>query len=161
MAKKAVKKTSDSKEVKKTKKRDSVGYSEFIRTVIFSKISEKCQWIHDICEKYKGINEAPLEVWKQMDEIVMDISREAARLGETGHHYRTEPVKRATYNISHRVREMQRKDMIIDWADQWDDNDNDWNVHVCNQIWLDIAIWLSENSKVEKESKKKSESRDD
>ena len=50
---------------------------------------------------------------------------------------------------------MERKDMIVWWADQWDDGDDEWNVHVCNQIWLDIAIWISENAKAEKEPKKK------
>lgn len=149
MAKKKI-----TEKTEKVQKKKSVGYSEFICIVILQKISEKLPWIREVCEKYRGIEAAPIEVWKQMDEIVMDISREAERRGETGHHYRTEPIKRATYNISHQVREKQRKDMILHWADQWIDGDTDWNVHVCNQIWLDIAIWLSENSKVEKEKKK-------
>ena len=154
--KKFTRRTSAGPDITETRKRrEPADYSEFIRTVIFRKISENRQWIRDVCERYRGIGEVPNDVWHRLDELVIDISREAEKCGETGHHYRTEPVRRATYNISHRVREMERKDMIVWWADQWDDNDDEWNVYVCNQIWLDIAIWLSENAKAEKELKKK------
>ena len=121
---------------------------------MLKKISDNLPWIREVCEKYKGIEPVPLEIWKKLDELVIEISKEAERCEENGHYYHTEPIKRATYNISHKVREMRRKDMILYWVDHWTDGDTEWNIHVCNQIWLDIAIWLSENAKVEKETKK-------
>ena len=154
------KKSSTTEKSETKKKREPAKYSEFISKVVLEKISAKLPWIREVCEKYKGIEPVPVEIWKQLDEITIDISKEAKKWGDSGHHYHTEPIKRATYNISHQVREMQRKDMILYWADQWTDGDTEWNIHVCNQIWLDIAIWLSENAKVEKEKKKSEEDED-
>ena len=150
----AKKKTTTEKSEKKQKK-EPARYSEFISTVMLKKISDNLPWIREVCEKYKGIEPVPLEIWKKLDELVIEISKEAKRCGEDGYHYHTEPIKRATYNISHKVREMQRKDMILKWAEQWSSSDQEYNIHVCHQIYLDIAIWLTENAKTEKVENKK------
>ena len=90
------------------------------------------------------------EVWKKIDEMILEISRRAIKKEVYGHYYRTEPMKRATYTISQRVREKWRKEQIVIWASQMIDGDRDWNEHCCYHIFLDCAIWLSENSKQEK-----------
>ena len=150
----AKKKTTTEKS-EKNQKKEPARYSEFISTVMLKKISDNLPWIREVCEKYKGIEPVPLEIWKKLDELVIEISKDAERCEENGHYYHTEPIKRATYNISHKVREMQRKDSILKWAEQWSSSNQEYNIHVCHQIYLDIAIWLTENAKTEKVENKK------
>lgn len=137
----------------KKQKKEPAQYDPFIRNDIYEVVMQNVGWLRDACMKYAGIDEAPVEVWKKIDEMILEISRRAIKKEVYGHYYRTEPMKRATYTISQRVREKWRKEQIVIWASQMIDGDRDWNEHCCYHIFLDCAIWLSENSKQEKAAK--------
>ena len=77
----AKKKTTAEKSEKKQKK-EPTRYSEFISTVMLKKISDNLPWIREVCEKYKGIEPIPLEEWKKLDNLIIEISKEAERCGE-------------------------------------------------------------------------------
>lgn len=140
---------------KKKSKKEPVKYDPFIREDIYEVIMKNVGWLRDACIKYAGIDEAPIEVWKKIDAMILEISERAFKKEVHGYYYHKEPMKRATYTISQRVREKWRKEQIVIWSGKMIEGDREWNEHCCYHIFLDCAIWLSENSKQEKASANK------
>ena len=143
----------ESIEKKTRKKKEPARYPEFVRTVIYEKTKENVGKIREICEKFKGIGEIDKTSWETLDGYILDVSREYFKSGESmfDMYFREEPRKMSRYGISQRVREMQRKDMILGWISQMSEGDDvEWDIHCCYQIFSHVAIWLEENCLSEK-----------
>ena len=153
------KKTTESSTKEKKQKR-KVDFDPFIKTVVYKETMENIDWIVDICRKYEGIGEITKEIWDKLNNFVLSVSTQARDWKYKSNCIIDKPYKMATYNISHRVREMQFKKFIIDWSDRLIPGDEENNIYVCYQIFIHVAIWLSENSKVEKSSSSKKDNDD-
>ena len=121
---------------------------------------ENMDWIVDVCRKYEGIGEITKEIWDKLNNFVLSISKQARDWKYQSNCIIDKPYKMDTYNISHRVREMQRKKFIIDWSERLIPGDEENNIYVCYQVFGHVAIWLSENSKAEKSSSSKKDNDD-
>ena len=155
----AKKKTTETSTKEKKEKR-KVDFEPFIKTVIYKETMENMDWIVDICRKYEGIGEITKEIWDKLNNFVLSISKQARDWKYRSNFIIDKPYKMATYNISHRVREMQCKKFIIDWSERLIPGDEENNIYVCYQVFVHVAIWLSENSKVEKSSSSKKDNDD-
>ena len=156
MAKKKTTETS----TKEKKEKKKVDFDPFIKTVIYKETMENMNWIVDVCRKYEGIGEITKEIWDKLNNFVLSVSKQARDWNYQSNCIIDKPYKMATYNISHRVREMQRKKFIIDWSERLIPGDEENNIYVCYQVFGHVAIWLSENSKEEKSSSSKKDNDD-
>ena len=147
----AKKKTTETSTKEKKEKR-KVDFDPFIKTVIYKETMENMDWIVDVCRKYEGIGEITKEIWDKLNNFVLNVSKQARDWKYQSNCIIDKPYKMAIYNISHRVREMQCKKFIIDWSDRLIPGDEENNIYVCYQVFIHVAIWLSENSKTEKSS---------
>ena len=145
------KKTTESLTKEREEKR-KVDFDSFIKTVIYKETMENMDWIVDICRKYEGISEITKEIWDKLNNFVLSVSKQARDWKYQSNCIIDKPYKMATYNISHRVREMQCKKFIIDWSERLIPGDEENNIYICYQVFIHVAIWLSENSKTEKSS---------
>ena len=80
MAKKATtanteKKARKPREKKTVEKKDKAEYSKFISTTQKDIILKHLDRIEEICRTYQGINECPLDVWKELDSIVIEVGK--------------------------------------------------------------------------------------
>ena len=150
----AKKKTTETSTKEKKEKR-KVDFDPFIKTVIYKETMENMDWIVDVCRKYEGIGEITKEIWDKLNNFVLSVSKQARDWKYRSNFIIDKPYKMATYNISHRVREMQCKKFIIDWSERLIPGDEENNIYVCYQVFIHVAIWLSENSKTEKSSSSK------
>ena len=155
----AKKKTTETSTKEKKEKRN-VDFDPFIKTVIYKETMENMDWIVDVCRKYEGIGEITKEIWDKLNNFVLSVSKQARDWKYQSNCIIDKPYKMATYNISHRVREMQRKKFIIDWSERLIPGDEENNIYVCYQVFGHVAIWLSENSKEEKSSSSKKDNDD-
>ena len=155
----AKKKTTETSTKEKKEKR-KVDFEPFIKTVIYKETMENMDWIVDICRKYEGIGEITKENWDKLNNFVLSVSKQARDWTYRSNFIIDKPYKMATYNISHRVREMQCKKFIIDWSERLIPGDEENNIYVCYQVFIHVAIWLSENSKIEKSSLSKKDNDD-
>ena len=153
------KKTTESSTKEKKEKR-KVDFDPFIKTVVYKETMENMNWIVDICRKYEGIGEITKEIWDKLNNFVLSISKQARDWNYRSNFIIDKPYKMATYNISHRVREMQSKKFIIDWSERLIPGDEENNIYVCYQVFRHVVIWLSENSKTEKSSASKKDNDD-
>ena len=157
MAAKSTKNTTKKKTTKKETKKEKVaiGYSPFIKTCLFEKISENLPRIIEICKKYEGIEPMSLDEWKYFDKLILEISkiRSESESLTYSNYIRFEPIKRQKYTITQKVREMERKRFILELSSQIKDDDKDMNVHYCNLIFLHIAIMLEENGIIKEDKK--------
>lgn len=153
------KKTTESSTKEKKKKR-KVDFDPFIKSCVYKETMENMDWIVDICRKYEGIGEITKEIWDKLNNFVLSVSKQARDWNYRSNCIIDKPYKMATYNISHRVREMQCKKFIIDWSERLIPGDEENNIYVCYQVFGHVAIWLSENSKVEKSSSSKKDNDD-
>lgn len=156
MAKKKATETS----TKEKKEKRKVDFDPFIKTVIYKETMENMDWIVDVCRKYEGIGEITKGIWDKLNNFVLSVSKQARDWKYQSNCIIDKPYKIATYNISHRVREMQRKKFIIDWSERLIPGDEENNIYVCYQVFGHVAIWLSENSKEEKTSSSKKDNDD-
>ena len=145
---------------KEKKEKRKVDFDPFIKTVIYKETMENMNWIVDVCRKYEGIGEITKEIWDKLNNFVLSVSKQARDWNYQSNCIIDKPYKMATYNISHRVREMQRKKFIIDWSERLIPGDEENNIYVCYQVFGHVAIWLSENSKEEKTSSSKKDNDD-
>ena len=145
---------------KEKKEKRKVDFDPFIKTVIYKETMENMDWIVDVCRKYEGIGEITKEIWDKLNNFVLSVSKQARDWNYQSNCIIDKPYKMATYNISHRVREMQRKKFIIDWSERLIPGDEENNIYVCYQVFGHVAIWLSENSKEEKTSSSKKDNDD-
>ena len=155
----AKKKTTETSTKEKKEKR-KVDFDPFIKTVIYKETMENMDWIVDVCRKYEGIGEITKEIWDKLNNFVLNVSKQARDWKYRSNFIIGKPYKMATYNISHRVREMQSKKFIIDWSERLIPGDEENNIYVCYQVFIHVAIWLSENSKTEKSSSSKKDNDD-
>ena len=155
----AKKKTTETSTKEKKEKR-KVDFDPFIKTVIYKETMENMDWIVDVCRKYEGIGEITKEIWGKLNNFVLSVSKQARDWKYQSNCIIDKPYKMATYNISHRVREMQCKKFIIDWSERLIPGDEENNIYVCYQVFIHVAIWLSENSKTEKSSSSKKDNDD-
>ena len=153
------KKTTESSTKEKKEKR-KIDFDPFIKIVIYKETMENMGWIVDICRKYEGIGEITKEIWDKLNNFVLSISKQARDWKYRSNCIIDKPYKMATYNISHRVREMQSKKFIIDWSNRLIPGDEENNIYVCYQVFIHVVIWLSENSKTEKSSPTKKDNDD-
>jgi len=159
-----VKKNSEPKKQKRTPKK-SVDYSEFIKVVIYNKINDNIQRIREICSTYQGIEPAPVECWRWLDDLVVTINREYLDFPHKRNIFsdieygRIDNLARANYGLSQKVREMEMKRIILMHIDDMDDNEER-RIHKCNMVYQNICAWLGATCKVKKEKieeKEKSE----
>ena len=145
---------------KKKEKKELSKNSEFIRTTMKEHIMAHKDEIRKMCAEYTGIEEMPIEYWKRLDTIILDIFKKAADAKDTDHFFRMTYAKRQTpYSLICRVREKQSREFIVNWidrivTDEKGKDDDDWNAYCCHQVYSHIAVMLSENSKQEKTEKK-------
>ena len=130
---------------------------QFIQSVIYKEITNNIDWITEICRQYEGLNEISKDVWNKLNNLIITISKQAEEQNYNSFYVSTMPRKMDSYSVAHNIREQQRKNIILKWAEQLTKDDVNRNVYICYIIYLNIFIWLSENSKIEKspESKKK------
>ena len=148
MAKKTSKKTASEKPAEEKKKRAQ--YDPFILGPLTDIITEHRDEIRQMCSEYIGIEEMPIDYWKRLDTIVLEVLKAAADNNWQTHYMRMTYTKRQSpYNISCRVREQQSRKFIVGWIDSMDEDghDDDWNSHCCYQVFTHLAIMLNENSK--------------
>ena len=149
------KKNVEPKKPNRTPKK-SVDYCDFIKVVIYKHINENIQQIRDICCKYQGIEPAPVECWRWLDELIVSINREYPDFPHEHNIYsdreygRTTSFVRANYGLTQKVREMDRKRFILMHIDDMD-GDEEHRIHKCNMIYQNISGWLSETSKLKKD----------
>lgn len=152
-----IKKKADGKTkiTKETKKK--VDYCDFIKVVIYKHINKNIQKIKEICSTYQGIEPAPVECWKWLDELIVSINKEYLSFPHEHNIYsdreygRTYNLVRANYALVHKVREYDRKRFILAHIDDMDD-DEDYRIHKCNMIYQNISGWLSETSRLKKDN---------
>ena len=149
------KKNTEPKKQKRTPKK-SVDYCEFIKIVIYNKINENIQRIREICSTYQGIEPAPVECWRWLDELIVSINREYFDFPHEHNIYsdreygRIDNLVRANYGLTQKVREMDRKRFILMHINDMDD-DEERRIHKCNMVYQNISAWLSETCRVKKE----------
>ena len=161
MAKKATTANTEKKakkpRVKKTvEKKNKAEYSKFISTTQKDIILTHLDRIEEICRTYQGINECPLDVWKELDSIVIEVGKayydsddENDKIGFFTY-MRVKPKKRMVYTITQRVMEMEHKNFILEFCERIKDADEERIIHYTNLIFYHLAIWLEENGKAEK-----------
>ena len=163
MAKKATTANTEKKarkpRVKKTvekKDKDKAEYSKFISTIQKDIILKHLDRIEEICRTYQGINECPLDVWKELDSIVIEVGKAYYDSDDENDkngfftYMRVKPKKRATYSLTQRVMEMEHKNFILEFCERIKDADEEHIIHYTNLIFCHLAIWLDENGKGEK-----------
>ena len=161
MAKKATTANAEKKarkpRVKKTvEKKNKVGYSKFISTTQKDIILKHLDRIEEICRTYQGINECPLDVWKELDSIVIEVGKAYYDSDDENDknsfftYMRIKPKKRMVYTITQRVMEMEHKNFILEFCERIKDADEERIIHYTNLIFYHLAIWLDENGKAEK-----------
>lgn len=157
-----VTKAKNTTKTKKTTKKVSkdpkveIEYSQFIKTHLFEKISENLPKITEICRKFEGIEPIGSEEWKYFDDLIIEISKIRSEYEPPtySNYIRFEPIKRQKYAIAQKVREMERKRFILEFASRITEDEQKFNIHYCNLIFLHIAIMLEENG-IRKEDKKR------
>ena len=158
MAKKATTANAEKKarkpRVKKTvEKKNKVGYSKFISTTQKDIILKHLDRIEEICRTYQGINECPLDVWKELDSIVIEVGKAYYDSDDENDknsfftYMRIKPKKRMVYTITQRVMEMEHKNFILEFCERIKDADEERIIHYTNLIFYHLAIWLDENGK--------------
>lgn len=132
---------------KEKKEKQSVDFSDFIKTTLKDMVMNKLHMIKDICEKYQGLEPIDPNDWIHLANFVAEVSRIAIKSGEIRSSiYRTEISKRASFGLINKVREAERKRFIINFINKLSDDDEN-NVYVCYMIFSHLSIMLFENSK--------------
>ena len=158
MEKKATSEKTEKKEKKPREKKtvdksDKVGYSKFICTVQKDIILKHLDRIEDICRTYQGIDECPIDIWKELDTIVIEVGKAYYDFDDDKSkngfrtYMRIKPKKRATYTITQKVMEMERKKFILELCERIKNADEEYTIHYANLIFCHLAIWLDENGK--------------
>ena len=162
MAKKATTANTEKKarkpRVKKTvEKKNKAEYSKFISTTQKDIILKHLDRIEEICRTYQGINECPLDVWKELDSIVIEVGKAYYDSDDENDkngfftYMRVKPKKRATYSLTQRVMEMEHKNFILGFCERIKDTEEEQRkVYYTHLIFCHLAIWLEENGKAEK-----------
>jgi hypothetical protein len=135
------------KEKEKKEIRKKYDYSDFIKTTMCDMILAKVPYIKEICEKYTTIEPMTPDEWKLFENLVVEISHAASAVGETNMNYRLEPVKRATYTLTNKVRERQSRSNILHFIKEITPDDRDYTIHCCRQIFTHMSIMCNENSR--------------
>ena len=161
MAKKATtanteKKARKPREKKTVEKKNKAEYSKFISTTQKDIILKHLDRIEEICRTYQGINECPLDVWKELDSIVIEVGKAYYDSDDENDkkgfftYMRVKPKKRATYSLTQRVMEMEHKNFILGFCERIKDADEERKVYYTHLIFCHLAIWLEENGKGDK-----------
>ena len=153
----AKKKTSDEKKPKQ-KRPD---FTDFIKCIIAPIIIREMSKMKEICEKYSGLDEMDIESWKYFNSILVECWNESVKYEEdTGYIVNpSEILKRASpYTLSHKVREMQRKEYILHHIEKIEQTqDIDKRIYHAYLIYSHISIFIGENAQPMKEVKKKND----
>ena len=143
--------------VKKTvEKKDKAEFSKFISTTQKDIILKHLDRIEEICRTYQGINECPLDVWNELDSIVIEVGKAYYDSEDENEkngfftYMRVKPKKRATYTITQKVMEMEHKNFILEFCERIKDADDERKVYYTHLIFCHLAIWLEENGKADK-----------
>ena len=112
--------------------------------------------IEEICRTYQGIDECPLDVWKELDSIVIEVGKAYYDSDDENDknsfftYMRVKPKKRMVYTITQRVMEMEHKNFILEFCERIKDAEEERIVYYTHLIFSHLAIWLEENGKVDK-----------
>ena len=139
-------------------KKEPVQYHLFIQGPLRQMITSYKDEIYRMCSEYRGIEEMPLDCWKSIDRMILEILKKAADEKWNTNYMRMSFAKRISpYSLACKVREMQTKENILFWIDSMDitGDDVDWNAHCCYQVFIQLAVMIGENSRQEKISEKK------
>ena len=162
MAKKATTANTEKKarkpRVKKTvEKKNKAEYSKFISTTQKDIILNHLDRIEEICRTYQGINECPLDVWKELDSIVIEVGKAYYDSDDENDkngfftYMRVKPKKRAPYSLTQRAMEMEHKNFILGFCERIKDTEEEQRkVYYTHLIFCHLAIWLEENGKADK-----------
>ena len=161
MTKKATTANTEKKErkhrVKKNvEKKNKAEYSKFISTTQKDIILKHLDRIEEICRTYQGINECPIDVWKELDSIVIEVGKAYYDSDDENDknsfftYMRVKPKKRATYSLTQRVMEMEHKNFILGFCERIKDADDERKVYYTHLIFCHLAIWFEENGKADK-----------
>ena len=147
------KKARKPREKKTVEKKNKAEFSKFISTTQKDIILKHLDRIEEICRTYQGINECPLDVWKELDSIVIEVGKAYYDSDDENGFFtymRVKPKKRATYSLTQRVMEMEHKNFILGFCERIKDADEERKVYYTHLIFCHLAIWLEENGKVDK-----------
>ena len=150
------KKARKPREKKTVEKSDKVEYSKFICTTQKDIVLKHLDRIEEICRTYQGIDECPLDIWKELDSVVTEVGKAYYDFDDDKSkngfctYMRIKPKKRTTYTITQRVMEMERKKFILGLCERIKNADEECIIHYTNLIFCHLAIWLDENGKDDK-----------
>lgn len=149
--KKCVDETAVEKKTKKKSEKKHSEFPEYVKVDIRHKIEDNFNLIKNIVSEYLGIGEMPDKEWYDICDIVISMQG----VIDDWKHKISVPVKRKKYNLTDRVREMDRKRFILAWCERYEnshsENDDNGMIYAAYLMYLHMEIMIKEGMIEKKE----------